>query len=155
VNEVVDALRTQAWELHILYVAWQADAGVMQSKCTNSEPAATCNVLQLTCHRHAWNAALQVCEPAAQALEPCKVCVLAAQEALTAALKSQEWGAAQLSMVHCPPAVILNFRRLHSRQETSYATGDFDIQQRMLQRLAAPLHSTNAELSAQADLSLP
>ncbi len=126
----------------------------MQSKCINCEPAAACYVLQLTYHRHAWNAALQVCEPGVQALEPCKVCVLAAQEALTSALKSQEWEAAQLSMVHCPPAVILNFRRAHSRQETSCATGDSEIQQRMQQRLAAPLHSANADLSAQAKLSL-
>ncbi len=125
----------------------------MQSKCANCEPAATRDVLQLTYHRHAWNAALQVCEPAAQALEPCKVCVLAAQEAVTSALKSQEWEAAQLSMVRCPPATMLNFRRLHSRQETSYATGDTDIHWRMLQRLAAP-HSANADSPAQADLSL-
>ena len=126
----------------------------MQCKCTNCEPVATCDMLQLTYHRHAWNAALQVCEPAARALEPCKVCVLAAQEAVTSAPKSQEWEAAQLSMVHCPPVIDLNFRRLHSRQETSYATGDTNIHRRMLQCLAAPLHSASADLSAQADLSL-
>lgn len=99
---------------------------MIQSKCTDCEPAAPCNVLQLTYHRHAWNAALQVCEPGVQALEPCKVCVLAAQEALKSALKSQEWEAALLSMVHCPPAVSLNFRGAHSRQETSCATGDLN-----------------------------
>ena len=101
---------------------------------------------------YAWNAALQVCEPAVQALEPCKVCVLAAQEAVTSVPKSQEWEAVQLSMVHCPPAIVVNFRRLHSRQETSYATGDINNHWRMLQRLAAPLHSANADLSAHADL---
>ena len=84
----------------------------MQSKCTNCEPAATCDVLQLTYRRHAWNAALQVCEPAAQAPEPCKVCVLAAQEAATSAPKSQEWEAAQLSMVHCPPAIDFELQKI-------------------------------------------